>query len=712
MAVQNNYNNYIKRQKQNSTGNFRDKIKNSLSGVPNNSKVYNTTNNPNTINTPKVSSLGTGNTPKTNTTQNNIPKPIVPPNTSQSKHYSMSENIMNPVQSQNTSQPVVEPQKATPVNPTLQTEQPLQAEQPADGVGLLPVDVINNTFEQTSQTISPDEMGAINELANSPQIQMRAYANGKTPQQMAQELIEMQKQQLQKDWEMKKQELELQKNQAQQSYDKSVIDAENAYNQTVDKLNENRYQQKEDLAVSGQRRGIQYSPQQLGLENVANINHNKNLAEASKSRNELLNNLQIELSKVMSNITLGLQNATNEYNSSVTNLMADYNKTLMDWAYNDEQVQSDREWQKQQTEADRAWQEQQTLKDQQFQKEMQELSQKWQAEQNALDRAQGRSGGYSGGYSGYSSRGYGGRRNWSSYSGYKGYASDGWGNYSSNDLDLTTKEGETAFGNTVKNYSTDLYNALDYGGLYDIKDKGMVYADEFDKYVDYAKKNGASKAMLDELEKTRSTALKHMYNKAYARDTNTEYKIGDTIYNTKATANRPVRDEYVKKVKSTKQKDRADFYSKVASTEKERKQATVNKNFFEKSGQGRTLEDLKKFNDKNKSKTSSKTNTTKNKVGLKTSTKLKNSTIDISKAKNINSSKSDAKVKKSASNVKKSVAKSISNAKSSKAKVQKTTNKKASQNTKAKTQSKLQKSFSNLKKNISNALNKNKKKKK
>ena len=62
-------------------------------------------------------------------------------------------------------------------------------------------------------------------------------------------------------------------------------------------------------------------------------------------------------------------------------------------------------------------------------------------------------------------------------------------------------------------------------------------------------------------------------------------------------------DEYVKKVKSTKQKDRADFYSKVASTEKERKQATVNKNFFEKSGQGRTIEDLKKFNDKNKSKT-------------------------------------------------------------------------------------------------------------
>ena len=35
---------------------------------------------------------------------------------------------------------------------------------------------------------------------------------------MAQELIEMQKQQLQKDWEMKKQELELQKTQAEQSH--------------------------------------------------------------------------------------------------------------------------------------------------------------------------------------------------------------------------------------------------------------------------------------------------------------------------------------------------------------------------------------------------------------------------------------------------------------------------------------------------------------
>ena len=118
---------------------------------------------------------------------------------------------------------------------------------------------------------------------------------------MAQELIEMQKQQLQKDWELKKQELELQKNQAQQSHQQSVQQAEKAYGETVDKLNENRYQQMQDLAVSGQNRGIQYSPQQLGLENVANINHNKNLAEASNQRNELLNNLStlVEVMVVM-----------------------------------------------------------------------------------------------------------------------------------------------------------------------------------------------------------------------------------------------------------------------------------------------------------------------------------------------------------------------------------------------------------------------------
>ena len=105
------------------------------------------------------------------------------------------------------------------------------------------------------------------------------------------------------------------------------------YNETVDKLNLNRYEQMQDLSVSGTKRGIQYSPQQLGLENVANINHNKNLAEASKQRNEMLTQLNTKLMELQAQLTLGSQNAVNEYNKALGQLSADYNSKLMDWSY-------------------------------------------------------------------------------------------------------------------------------------------------------------------------------------------------------------------------------------------------------------------------------------------------------------------------------------------------------------------------------------------
>ena len=653
MSVQNNYNNYIKRQKQNSIGNFRDKIKNSLSGVKNDSSIINTPKatvnslNARTTNTPKTT-LGVTSTPKTNTNKTTTPKTPLSAYTSHPKLYSMNEHIINPLSTQNSVQSLSTPQNATSApatNTTPQTqpvtEQSTQIETPIEGAveGLMSVDEINEAFNKPqARTLSQEDAQAINTLANDAQVQIQAYSSGKTPQQMAQELLEMQKAQLQKDWEMKKQELELQKNQAQQSHEQSVKDAENTYNQSVEKLNDARYQQKEELAVSAQKRGIQYSPQQLGLENVANINHNKNLAEASKTRNELLNNLSIELGKVMGNITLGLQNATNSYNSSVTNLMADYQKQMMDWEYND-----------QQTEADRKWQEEQTKKDQAFQKEMAELQNKWQAEQNALDRAtygSTRSGG-----SGYSySRSYYPR---SSYS--RGYRSayGNWGNYSlggySNDLDLSTKEGSEAFGNTVEQYSTDLYNALDVGGLYNINDKGRVYVNEIDQYIDYAKKNGASKAVIDELEKTRKVATKHLYNKAYARDTNTAIKIGDTIHKSST----PVSKDYIKKRKSTKQLDRAKYESVVARTNKEKKQAKTNETFFKNTGQGRTLNDLQSFAKKkaqsNKSTVNKKTSKTSNKSVAKKSVSKKNNAT--SKAR------TQSKFKKSLSNLKKNIKK-------------------------------------------------------
>lgn len=686
MSVQNNYNNYIKRQKQNSIGNFRDKIKNSLSGVKNDSSIINTPKatvnslNARTTNTPKTT-LGVTSTPKTNTNKTTTPKTPLSAYTSHPKLYSMNEHIINPLSTQNTVQPLSAPQNttsapATNVTPQTQpvTEQSTQIETPVEGAveGLMSADEINEAFNQPqARTLSQEDAQAINTLANDAQVQIQAYSSGKTPQQMAQELLEMQKAQLQKDWEMKKQELELQKNQAQQSHEQSVKDAENTYNQSVEKLNDARYQQKEELAVSAQKRGIQYSPQQLGLENVANINHNKNLAEASKTRNELLNNLSIELGKVMGNITLGLQNATNSYNSSLTSLMADYQKQMMDWEYND-----------QQTEADRKWQEEQTKKDQAFQKEMAELQNKWQAEQNALDRAtygKTRSGG-----SGYSySRSYYPR---SSYS--RGYRSayGNWGNYSlggySNDLDLSTETGSEAFGNTVEEYSTDLYNALDVGGLYDVNDRGKIYIDEIDQYLDYAKQNGASKAVIDELERTRKYAVKNLFDKSYARSTNTAVQVGDTVY--KSTT--PLSKHYINKNKATKQLNRAKYESVVARTEKEKKQAKTNESFFKSTGQGRTLNDLHEFAKKKaqSNKSTSKSTKTDKKtakapykpISKQTTAQAKNTakkTVQSSTMSKLNTIKKNTTTSKS----------------STKKKVTKTS-----------TKSKFKKSLSNLKKNI------------
>lgn len=607
MSVQNSYNNYIKRSKQNSTDQFKQKVANSLGGV---AVGNNTTKKPTYI-MGKTSTLGVTQTPKSN----NITQPISGGYKRPSKTYSMSEHINTKTNNQNVLQSNVAPlngnSRTIPQQNVQQipqqTQTPLQAQmseqtlqQPVEPIvnesvpqgdgqtvaGLVNSDEIKQAFTPTNQEISDSDILAINELANSPQVQSRAYASGKTPQQMAQELIEMQKQQLQKDWEMKKQELELQKNQAQQSHQQSVQQAEKAYGETVDKLNENRYQQMQDLAVSGQNRGIQYSPQQLGLENVANINHNKNLAEASNQRNELLNNLSIELGKVMGQITLGLQNATNTYNSSVTDLMSDYQKTMMDWA-----------WNEQQTADDRKWQEEQTLKDQQFQKEMQELSQKWQAEQNALDRAQGRSGGGYSGYSGYSSRR--GR-------GYRGYSNRSYGynnfgrSYGGNDLDLSTDEGLEAYVGTGKEFLSDAYNGSNVGEYNELENRARYYRDNYNDLMNTTNSLKNNEVAKKQFEDAYDVALNNMFKTSHARATNSQYRIGDTIYPASKT---PLKDEVVKRNKINKNYNEQKFKSEFARTEKERKQAKANSMFMERAGANRTLEDVKEFNKKNKSNT-------------------------------------------------------------------------------------------------------------
>ena len=673
MAVQNMYNNYIKRQQKQPMNQFRQKVANSLTGK---SVGNNTTTNktPAMMGNTSVNTLGATTQPKP---KQNSARTVTQPTTQTTPQatttplqtHSISEGIFTQPTQQNALESNIQAQNTTSVPQTTATET-----EPVQGVGMMSLSDINNAIkgdvdtEEPTTELTQQDVVQINELAHNPQVVRMARATNKTPQQMAQELIETQKKQLKEQWEQQKKELELQKNQLNESYEQSKKDAESSYKDTEKTLQENRYKQQEDLAVSGQKRGIQYSPQQLALENVANINMNKSLAEASTKRNELLNQLAIQLGQSLANVNMGLQNASVEYNTNVSQLMADYQKQMMDWAYND-----------QQTEADRKWQEEQTKADQAFQKEMAELQNKWQAEQNALDRktyGSGRSGG-----SGYSySRSYYPR---SSYKGYARSAYGNWGNYSmSNDLDLSTETGSEAFGNTVEEYSTDLYNALDVGGLYDVNDRGKIYIDEIDQYLDYAKQNGASKAVIDELERTRKYAVKNLFDKSYARSTNTAVQVGDTVY--KSTT--PLSKHYINKNKATKQLNRAKYESVVARTEKEKKQAKTNESFFKSTGQGRTLNDLHEFAKKKaqSNKSTSKSTKTDKKtakapykpISKQTTAQAKNTakkTVQSSTMSKLNTIKKNTTTSKS----------------STKKKVTKTS-----------TKSKFKKSLSNLKKNI------------
>ena len=693
MAMQNNYNNYIKRQKQNSTGMFKEKVKNSLGGVA----VGN--------NTTKKTPAMMGQTAQNTLGVSNAPKPTVPKIQSQgyktvAKPYSMSEHITNPTNTQNVLQsniqapkpiPQPTPQPITPqapvqtpaINP-VNTPVDAPVETPVEGgegVGMMSLADINNAIsvDTSNQETTPQEQAEIEALANTPEVQMMAYASKKkatkkkakkkTPQEIAKEILEQQKAQAQKDWKLKQEQLKKQEEDARKSHELSKKQANEAYKKTEEDLQLNRYKQQQEMNASAVSRGIQYSPQQLGLETVADINLNNNITEASTKRNELLNNLEIELNKVMGNIVLGNQEAVNNYNSVIGNLNAEYLDKVANWTYNDAQ-----------TEAERKWQEEQTKKDQQFQKEMQEASQKWQSKENALDRKERTSTGrstysYGGGggswrgrsftpyYNYYGGRGYGGGSNYSTRY------------YNENGLDLTNDSDAEAYVATAKEAMTDYYNAVNVGGSYDLNDRASAYTSTFKDLIKQTKGLPNSKKVVDELNKTYDVGVKHLRNNTYARDTNTPIKIGDTLYKSST----PVRESYIAKKTLNKRLDDAEYYSKFARTKKERKGNEAVARFQKSTGVGKTLDDLKKFNAK-KSSSAKKNTPTKKKV---------NSFVQKNRQKTATKQSFKNQFKKNQSNLLKP------NAKKRPSTVRKNPRTQAKR-----TQSKFQKSFNNLKKNI------------
>lgn len=657
MSVQNSYNNYIKRQKQTSSNNFRQKVANSLGGT---TVGNNTTKKTNGLLGKQVSTIGTGITPKPTTTTPQATTSTVNP-------YSINQRIFTPTSPQNVLQSNIQALNTTSVpQQTVATQVTPQATNipvennsvPVEGTGMMSLSDINKAISSSRATSTENKT--------------------KTPEEYALEIYENQKKQNQADWEQKQAQYDLQYKQLQEDYNQSQLDAENAYSEGKTDLEDARYIQQENLNVSGQKRGIQYSPQQLALENVANINHNKNLATLSKQRNELLNELLIKLNQSLANISMNSQQANVDYNNSLAELNNNYLNTIMNWNRDDIVTKEDRE----------------------FQEKMQNAQNKWQSNENALDRKSSKSS------SGYYSSGYGGYGGYSSGSSYTPYTP--YNSYSSSrSLDLDDDTNANTVLQTSREALTDLYNAIDYAGMNELDNKGKAYNSVYNDIVNQIKNNTTnSSRVLDTLEDVYDTGLKHLYNKSYARSTNTPYLQNGVKY----TPSTPYNQDYINKTKSTKQLDKADFYSKYASSEKKRKQAKTNKNFAISTGQGLTLEDLQKFNNSKKSSKSTKSNvkkTSKNSTYQKYNNGQSAFTYTLKNNKSNKSTKSSkstqSKVSKSLANSKKNTYKSSANSKKNYTKSLANSKKNVSKsvaNSKKNLSKSISKSWSNFKKNL------------
>lgn len=701
--MQNQYNNYLKRQKQQPINNFKEKVRNSLNG-----KTVNNTTMPNTTQA-KIQNKVKAMTPTTGTSTNTIGS-------------GSASGVVTPVQTPNNinTKPITPNASQTPLNasegtPVITTPVETNQTQPINtegvgGAGLMSLSDVNSALAVTPETTSGYNVNpnarTINASANqrglvynpldpnaivpgtggmtqaeyeaeakrkleagialdNPELYNK-YTSQSTPYKLAEQILQSQKEQADKGWQLQEQMFQQQQEALNKQYEQSKLEAENAYKQSVDTLNEQKYNQMEELNISGTNRGIQYSPQQLGLENVANINHNKNLVETSNKRNELLNKLQIEMNNSLAQLNMGHLQNYNDYQNKLNGYQTDYFEKLMNWNREDNKTQDERDWEQKLLEEKRKWEEAQAQKDKEFQQMMQEMQNKfdkeqqdsqnnWQSGENALDREHdknmannSRSGG---GYSGYSRRGYSGySRSYNPYS--RGYY-NGWDSYDGGSVDLSDDINARAYIATANEYSDDDFDA--YNSLmspYNADSRASAYRTRMDEMIDFAKQNGADNETMRSLYNTRDRAVKQMFenHSGYKNYGGDAIKRGDDkvkfykkhVTNSLDRMKANQAESIMKRMRNTKKEDK--------------KEISKSNNKSNKTKQNKTVEKVKK----------SVSNSAKN---LKKNTNTKNASKKTQKAianskKNVNKSLNNAKknVKKSVANSKKNVKKSTNNA--------------------------------------------------
>ena len=237
--MQNQYNNYLKRQKQQPINNFKEKVRNSLNG-----KTVNNTTMPNTTQA-KIQNKVKAMTPTTGTSTNTIGS-------------GSASGVSTPVQTPNNinAKPITPNASQTPLNasegtPVITTPveanqtQPINAEG-VGGTGLMSLSDVNNAIA------SPKARSAEVPMARST-TNYKDLLEQNRNEQLAQ---------ADKNWQIQEDAFKQQMEVLNGQYNQSKLDAENAYKESVDKLNENRYNQIKDVNVFGTNSGIQYKPHQ------------------------------------------------------------------------------------------------------------------------------------------------------------------------------------------------------------------------------------------------------------------------------------------------------------------------------------------------------------------------------------------------------------------------------------------------------------------
>lgn len=291
---------------------------------------------------------------------------------------------------------------------------------------------------------------------------------------------------------------------AKKEYEFGKNEVNKGYDESKEKLGDELYNQHQQLNVNASNRGISYSPQALGLEQVNNINYNKNVTKIMQQKNDLLSEIDMKIANLAGTKASTLKELQTSHLGNVNSIQQQYMNQLMELMMKDE----DRDWSKEQTKQDQEWQKE-------YAKFQQELNKQMAQFEADLAKKNGRSGGYVGGY---------GRGGYSPSGGYSRDYGSGWnsGDYgtgydSSNEL--VGRAGLSQF----KQTSTDAFNNMMNGRMLTVDNYDDAVS-EYDSLMDeYAKYLPQDEKYQNEVNSVRKVAKNKMLDKAYATSTNTPY---------------------------------------------------------------------------------------------------------------------------------------------------------------------------------------------